>query len=115
MSDKHPDDQSRRRVLKMMLGGAVFVPVSTLVANGTAFAETPPQLDENDPVAKSLQYRHDATQAARADKAGTPAAQQVCSNCQLSQGTGDWLGCSIFPGKVVNANGWCSGWILRAG
>ncbi len=56
-----------------------------------------------------------ATQAARVDKAGVPAAEQHCSNCALAQGEGEWVGCAIFPGKAVNANGWCTGWVPRAG
>ncbi|MBT8100786.1 MAG: high-potential iron-sulfur protein, partial [Gammaproteobacteria bacterium] len=41
-----------------------------------------------------------------------PAAEQTCANCALIQGNdGDeWRPCQIFPGKVVNANGWCSVW-----
>lgn len=108
-------DPARRRALKLMIGGAVCVPVGALLANGTAFASTLPQLEESDPVAQSLNYHHDATQAPRADKTGTPAAEQFCHNCQLSQGDGEWLSCTIFPGKAVNTNGWCSGWIQRAG
>lgn len=108
-------DPARRHALKLMIGGAVCIPVGALLAHGTAIASAMPKLDENDPVAKSLNYRHDATQAPRVDKAGTPAGEQQCSNCQLAQGEGEWVGCSIFPGKAVNANGWCSGWILKAG
>ncbi|MEF1220553.1 high-potential iron-sulfur protein [Photobacterium damselae] len=34
----------------------------------------------------------------------------MCANCALIQGKdGDeWRPCAIFPGKLVNANGWCS-------
>ncbi len=108
-------DNSRRMALKKMAGGALAVPLASLVLNGTAVAADLPQLDESDPMAGALKYKHDATQAPRTDKAGTPAAEQVCSNCQLAQGEGEWLGCSIFPGKAVNANGWCTAWIKRAG
>lgn len=108
-------NQARRRALKVMLGGAVSIPLASLVAHGTAVASELPKVEEADPLAASLKYKHDATQAPRVDKAGTPAAQQLCSNCQLAQGEGEWLGCSIFPGKAVNANGWCTAWIKRAG
>lgn len=111
----NPKDPSRRRVLKSLAGGVALIPVSGLIAHGTAVASTMPQLSESDPVAKSLNYRHDATQAPRVDKPGMPAAEQVCSNCQLAQGDGEWMGCSIFPGKAVNAQGWCAGWVKRAG
>jgi len=40
----------------------------------------------------------------------------MCSNCALIQGNdGDeWRPCQIFPGKLVNANGWCSVWAPKA-
>jgi hypothetical protein len=101
--------------MKLIIGGAATVPLASLISSGTAVASDLPKVDENDPMAASLQYKHDATQAPRVDKAGTPAAEQVCKNCQLAQGEGEWVGCTIFPGKVVNANGWCNAWIKRAG
>jgi hypothetical protein len=110
-----PTDPNRRRVLRSLAGGVALIPVSGLIAHGTAMASSLPQLSETDPVAQSLNYRHDATQAPRVDKAGTPAGEQVCKNCQLAQGEGEWLGCSIFPGKAVNAQGWCAGWVKRVG
>ena len=41
-----------------------------------------------------------------------PAADQNCANCALIAGNdGDeWRPCQIFPGKLVNAKGWCSVW-----
>ena len=37
-------------------------------------------------------------------------AGQACKNCALYSDTDDaqWGGCSIFPGKLVNADGWCN-------
>jgi len=87
--------------------------VSALITSRVTIASELPHVAEDDPIAVSLKYKHDATQAPRANKAGTPAADQKCGNCQLAQGDGDWLGCSIFPGKAVNANGWCSAWVPR--
>ena len=109
------ENPSRRRALKMVAGGAVLIPVGALVAHGTALASDLPKVEESDPVAQGLNYRHDATQAARVDKAGVPAAEQLCKSCALAQGEGEWVGCAIFPGKAVNANGWCTGWVPRAG
>ena len=106
-------DTSRRQALKLMLGGAAVVPLSGLITSGSAFASDLPHVTEDDPIAVSLKYKHDATQAPRVDKAGTPAAEQKCANCQLAQGEGEWLACSIFPGKAVNANGWCTAWVSR--
>lgn len=68
-----------------------------------------PKLDEKDPQAESLAYRHDATTV---DPAKNPRYKsgQLCSNCILYQGKDgeQWGGCSIFPGRLVNADGWCN-------
>jgi hypothetical protein len=100
-------------------------------------APTPPEstrqlvyLDENDPDAQALAYTHDA---ANVDREAQPryAPGQVCANCSLYQTrlggevqveTGaepvsevpGWGGCTIFPGRLVNAAGWCSAWVPRA-
>lgn len=68
-----------------------------------------PRLSEDDPQAKALGYRHDASLV---DGAKYPRYQagQACANCALFQGQGgaEWARCSIFPGRQVNAKGWCS-------
>ena len=63
-------------------------------------------LSADDPTAKALQY--------------TPASTvdgSKCSNCMYIQGSdGDAnRPCAIFPGKVGNANGWCSAWVKKPG
>ena len=75
----------------------------------------PPQLDEKDPTAQSLGYKHDATKADKA-KFKQYAAGQTCANCQLFQGkpSDAWAPCTIFPGKQVNGKGWCSAWSKKA-
>jgi hypothetical protein len=111
MSDRSID-KSRRGALRLMLGGAAAIPLINLAGLGTARAEDLPHLSEDDPTAQALQYKHDATQAPRADKSGTPAADQFCKNCQLIQAAeGEWRPCQIFPGKAVNENGWCASWL----
>lgn len=67
-----------------------------------------PKLSEDDAQAKALGYVHDASQV---DGGKYPRYQdgQACANCALFQDGGEeWAGCSIFPGRVVNAKGWCS-------
>jgi len=99
-----------------------FLKISSLVAAAVAMgvravisAAQGAQLDEKDATAQSLGYKHDAT---KADKAKFPkfAAGQTCANCQLFQAKpGEaWGPCPIFPGKVVNAKGWCSAYIKKA-
>ena len=73
-----------------------------------------PQLDEKDPTAQALGYKHDATKADKA-KFKQYAAGQTCATCQLFQGkpSDAWAPCTIFPGKQVNGKGWCSAWVKK--
>lgn len=72
-------------------------------------------LEESDPTAVALGYRHDASQV---DAAKHPrfAPGQNCSNCVQFRGQpGEaWGGCNLFPGRAVNAAGWCSGYAMKA-
>ncbi|WP_405236361.1 high-potential iron-sulfur protein [Lentisalinibacter orientalis] len=74
-----------------------------------------PKLSVDDPQAKALGYVHDATEVDQSKYARYQPGQ-ACSNCQLFQAKGDeeWAGCSLFPGKLVNAAGWCSAYAPKA-
>ncbi len=116
MSDK-PMSESRRDAVKLMLGAAVAIPVINLVGVGIARAADP-AVAADDPTGVALKYNADATKADRAGAArpGKPAAEQMCSNCQFSavSDVPDHLKCTLFPGKVVSAKGWCSSWTVKA-
>lgn len=73
-----------------------------------------PRLEESDTTAVALGYRHDAA-LVDAAKSPTYKAGQACNNCLQYQGAaGDaWGGCGLFPGKLVNASGWCRGYVAR--
>lgn len=117
MSDK-PMNKSRRDAMKVMLGGLAAVPVMNLVGLAAAQAALPHVDPATDPTAMALKYVNDATTADRAAAArpGAAADQQFCSNCQfVLAAEGEWRPCSLFPGKAVNENGWCSSWTLKAG
>lgn len=94
-----------------------FIQLSAVAAAGCfvqpgreAFASDLPQLAEDDPMAVAMKYTHDASTVDPASRAN-PAADQKCANCALATShEGAWLPCQIFPGKAVNANGWCSVW-----
>lgn len=99
-----------------------FMQLSAVAAAGLivspgkeAGAQDMPKIEESDPVGQSLKYTHDASTVDPATRAN-PAAEQNCANCALVQGAdGDaWRPCQIFPGKLVNANGWCSVWAPKA-
>lgn len=74
-----------------------------------------PRLEESDTMAQALGYKHDAARVdprqfpSRADPAGT---REFCRNCVHYQGPADqpWAPCTIFPGRLVSADGWCSAW-----
>lgn len=107
---------TRRRLLKLSTAAAVAIPTSHVLLTNPVFADDLPQLELNNPTAMALGYVHDTTTV---DKAANPnhSADQVCANCLLVQGSdGDeWRPCAIFPGKAVNANGWCKSWAKKAG
>ena len=77
-----------------------------------------PKVSEDDAVARTLGYKHDAADVdlKKFPKRGTPeAANQYCSNCILYQaGDGEWGGCALFGNKQVKATGWCASWAPRA-
>ena len=95
-----------------------FIQLSAAAATGyllhdsrKAYAQDLPQLGEDDPMAQAMKYTHDASTVDSSTRAN-PAEDQSCANCALVQGNdGDaWRPCQIFPGKAVNAKGWCSVW-----
>ncbi len=121
MSDK-PMSKSRRDAVKIMLGTAAAIPVINMVGFGTARAEEIPAdaVALDDMTAQALKYHHDAEESERVASArpGLPPEEQNCENCNFLQeeiGEGDWKGCQLFPGKLINLNGWCASWTMKAG
>ena len=99
-----------------------FIQLSAVAAAGylaqptrEALADEMPHVSEDDPMAMAMKYTSDASSVDVASRTN-PAADQTCANCALVQGNdGDeWRPCQIFPGKAVNANGWCSVWAPKA-
>ncbi len=73
-----------------------------------------PRLDQSEPQAQALAYVDDAT-TINASAQPRYQAGQACANCSLFLGGDDqWGPCSIFPGKAVNAGGWCSVYAPKA-
>ena len=77
------------------------------------------QVDENDPVASSLGYKHDAAKVDTAKwtkKAGPGGDKQLCENCQFyTSKTADWGECQIIRSGLVAKGGWCNSWQLKPG
>lgn len=69
-----------------------------------------PHLSPDDPVAKSLKYVNDAANAGPARTDGA-----ACHSCRFFKGKGTtgWGPCQIFPNNTVNAQGWCSVWMMK--
>ncbi len=103
---------ARRRFIQLSAAAAAGVLVQPA---RKARAEDLPHLAEDDPMASAMKYTHDASTVDPSSRAN-PAAEQTCANCALVQGNdGDeWRPCQIFPGKAVNAAGWCSVWAPKA-
>jgi len=100
---------SRRRFVTGLAASAA----GASLLHQRAGAQEMPTLAEDDPTAASLKY---VANAADAD-ASLRKEGALCSNCALYSGgaDADYGPCSIFPGKRVSANGWCSVWAPRQG
>lgn len=97
---------SRRRFVK---SAGIAVAISGAGLNSAlADTESMPQVSEDDPMAKALNYVEDAKTVDAAKR----ASDRFCNNCALYTGSADdeWAGCQIFPGKSVAGAGWCSAW-----
>ncbi|HET7595417.1 MAG TPA: high-potential iron-sulfur protein [Burkholderiales bacterium] len=107
-----PVDRRRRALVRAVAACALSLGAA---ARSASAQEHKPHLDEDDPSATQLGYKHDATQV---DKKKFPTCKpgDACGNCQLFQGKpnkDEWAPCPIFPGKQVNVNGWCSSYMKR--
>jgi hypothetical protein len=112
MSDCRYD---RRTLLKNALVGLAALPASGLIREAAAQGALP-HVDEKETLAVSLDYVHDVK---KVDPSKTPQFKpgSHCANCvQLTGKEGDeWRPCNLFPGKLVNANGWCKVWVPKPG
>ena len=96
-----PIDPTRRRLLRTLVLGMSLAPIGA-----PAVPAEPPLISENDPAAKMVHYIEDARRASGATDGAT------CASCSLYSGGGgaDRGSCTLFPGKLVRAAGWCSSW-----
>lgn len=105
--------KTRRELLKKLGVVLTSIPALSLLGVSQSLkAGDLPHVSEDDATAKSLKYVHDATKASERSN-----AEAICKNCTLYSGSIDseWGPCSIFPSKVVNASGWCTAWVKKAG
>jgi hypothetical protein len=113
MTDTSRPVSGRRHFLKLASGAVVAIPLAGHVAKAQDN-----KLEESDPTAQALGYKHDASTvdtSVYAKRAGDEGAKQFCSNCALFQGgDAEWGACPIFANKQVNRNGWCNSWVPAA-
>ena len=102
----HP---KRREFLKFGSLTVVSLAAMTRAVHAPAQAKALPHLAESDAQATALGYKNDAKKV-DAKKFANYKAGLDCDDCVQFEGKkGEaWGPCKIFPGKAVNAKGWCS-------
>ena len=102
--------KARRRFLK-----TIAIGVAAVMAGGTVrklqAAGDEPHLSDADPTAKAMDYVEDASTS----KNPLYKPGSICANCQFYSGGASGYGeCQLFPGKLVNARGWCTSYTRKA-
>ena len=109
----HELDSSRRRFFAGA-GSALGAVALASILPRVARADDLPHLTSADPTAQALNYTEDSSKIDSA-KSPTHVAGSACANCNFFQGgTAAYGPCQLFPGKAVNAKGWCSGYAKKA-
>ena len=105
---------SRRDALKGLALGAGTILAVGATRTRAADAGSLPHVSPTDSVAVALSY-HESAKTVEAAKFPNFKPGQECSNClQLTGKAGDaWRPCNLFPGKVVNAGGWCKVYVKK--
>jgi hypothetical protein len=101
---------SRRQAAASLMAAAGAVAGVLVLPVSRSRAEEA-HLSPADPKARAVGYLEDAAQV---DARQYPAFArgQTCENCLQLQGAAGapYRPCTLFPGKLVAAAGWCSGW-----
>ncbi len=90
-----------------------IVPAAAALGAVTGVQAQAAKVDEKDPAAVGLGYKHDATKV-DAKKYPQYKAGNICGNCQFYQGKDAWGVCPLLGGKQVNGKGWCQAWAKKA-
>lgn len=112
VSNSDQTDSGRRQLL--VATGAVFGMVLVGGIPRLSRAADLPHLSPDDPTAQALGYNEDSS---KVDAAKYPnhKPDMACANCNFFQGGSAEFGpCQLFPGKAVNAKGWCAGYVKKA-
>ncbi len=113
MSEANNNPFASRRAC---LIGAASLSACALLRDGRALAQasTLPHLDEKSPIARSLGYVADAAKNSSKTEPTFKVGSR-CANClQLQGNAGEaWRPCTVFPGQLVSAAGWCRVWVPK--
>ena len=73
-----------------------------------------PHVLATDPLSVALSY-HESAKKVDATKFPNYKPEQKCTNCLQIKGIeGEaWRPCNLFPGKLVNAEGWCKVYVKK--
>ena len=113
---------SRRKFISTTSRTAATIPVVAVfggVAYGQEAGGAAAKLEESNPTADALGYRHDANEVdvdRFPKRASEEGKTQFCDNCLHYKPSDEegWGPCAIFPGFVVAAKGWCNVWVKAA-
>jgi hypothetical protein len=100
-------DPERRDLLKA--ASIIVVSLAAMQRAVHVHAKDLPHLSETDPQAAALGYKNDS-KLVDAKKYANYRLGQDCDDCVHYKGKPreTWGPCDIFPGKSVNAHGWCA-------
>ena len=110
---KPVSNENRRQVPKFAIVGAVAAPLAARLVAQPAFAADLPPLELDNPTAKALGYVEDHTKT-DVKKHPNYKPDQDCLNCKFYGGGEPRGSCTLFPGKSVNAKGWCASHLMKA-
>ncbi len=81
------------------------------LACGSAHAG-PKKIEESEPKAASLGYKHDSAQV-DAKRFPKHTASEKCNNCMawLGKAADPWSECDLTPDRLVSNGGWCSSYV----
>jgi hypothetical protein len=102
---------TRRLLMKNLAMATGAAGLAAVLPAQRLSAAQAPRLDVKDPAAIKVGYVENANQV-DTKKYPSYVKGSTCENCLLLQGTegAAYRPCNLFPGKLVAAAGWCSGW-----
>ena len=116
--DGNHHDSSRRTFLATAAVVATAAVIGLRPRSASAAGASLPHLSQSDnAMAKSFGYEANAKDVERT-KFPTYKPGERCGKCQFFKGTpgekSGHAGCQIYPGYLVNAQGWCASFNVRS-